>query len=74
MLSRLSRKIINLYNEIAQKHGNVTVKDFQNYEKLKHKRNKLKLDIDFVSNCKQLDFCPKFCIVKLPNVSNKDAS
>ena len=24
----LSRKIINIYNDIAQKYGNVTVKDF----------------------------------------------
>ena len=30
----LSRKIINIYNDIAQKYGNVTVKDFQKYEKL----------------------------------------
>ena len=36
--------------------------------------NKLKLDIDFLNNCKQLDVYPKFLIFKLPNVSNKDAS
>ena len=30
----LSRKIINIGNDIAQKYGNVTVKDFQKYEKL----------------------------------------
>ena len=29
----LSRKIIKIYNDIAQKHGNVTVKDFRKYEK-----------------------------------------
>ena len=33
----LSRKIINIYNDIAQKHGNVTVKDFRKYEKLEYK-------------------------------------
>ena len=38
----LSRKIIKIYNDIAQKHGNVTVKDFQKYEKLKYNQNKLK--------------------------------
>ena len=30
----LSRKIMNIYNDNEQKHGNVTVKDFQKYEKL----------------------------------------
>ena len=69
----LSRKIINIYNDIARKYGNVTVKDFQKYEKLEYKKNKLKLDIDFLNNCKQLGVYPKFLIFKLPNVSNKDA-
>ena len=69
----LSRKIINIYNDIARKYGNVTVKDFRKYEKLQYKKNKLKLDIDFLSNCKQLGVHPKFFIFKLLNVSNKDA-
>ena len=69
----LSRKIINIYNNIARKYGNVTVKDFRKYEKLEYKKNKLKLDIDFLNNCKQLGVYPKFLIFKLPNVSNKDA-
>ena len=30
----LSRKIINIYNNIARKYGNVTGKDFQKYERL----------------------------------------
>ena len=33
----------------------------------------MKLDIDFLNNCKQLGVYPKFLIFKLPNVSNKDA-
>ena len=65
----LSRKIINIYNNIARKYGNVTVKDFQKYEKLEYKKNKLKLDIDFLNNCKQLGMYQKFLIFKLPNVS-----
>ena len=69
----LSRKIINIYNDIAQKHENVTVKDFRKYEKLEYKKKKLKLGIDFLNNCKQLGVYPKFLIFKLPNVSNKDA-
>ena len=48
------------------------VKDFRKYEKLEYKKNKLKLDIDFLKSCKQLDVYPKFLIFKLPNVSNKD--
>ena len=36
-------------------------------------KNKLKLDIGFLNNCKQLGVYPKFPIFKLPNVSNKDA-
>ena len=35
--------------------------------------NKLKLDIDFLNNCKQLGVHPKFVIFKLLNLSNKDA-
>ena len=40
----LSRKIMNIYNDTASKYGNVTVKDFQKYEKLEYKKNKLKLE------------------------------
>ena len=50
----LSRKIIRIYNDIARKFGNVTVEDFRKYEKLEYKKNNLKLDIDFLNNCKQL--------------------
>ena len=46
----LSRKIINIYNDIAQKYGNVTVKDFRKYKKLEYKKNEIKLDIDFFCN------------------------
>ena len=69
----LSRKVINIYNDIAQKYGNVTVKDFQKIGKLEYEKNKLKLDIDFLNNCQQLDVYPKFLIFELKNVSNKHA-
>ena len=69
----LLRKIINIYNDIARKYGNVRIKDFRKYEKLEYKKNKLKLDIDFLNNCKQLGVFPKFLIFNLSNVSNKDA-
>ena len=69
----LSRKIINIYNDIARKDGIVTVKDFRKYEILEYKKNQLKLHIDFLNNCKQLGVYPKFLIFKLPNVSNKEA-
>ena len=68
----LSRKIINIYNHISWKYGNTTVKHFRKYEKPQYKNNKLKLDIDFLNNCKQLGVYRKFLIFKLPNVSNKD--
>ena len=67
-----SRKIINICNYISRKYGNVTVKDFRKHEKLEYKKNKLKLDIDFLNNCKQLGVYPKLLIFKLLNVSNKD--
>ena len=67
----LSRKNIKIYNDIAGKHGNVTVQNFGKHEKLKYKHNKLKLDIDFLNNCKQLGVYPKFFMFKLPNASNK---
>ena len=41
----LSRKIINIYNDTAQKYENVTVQGFQKYEKLEHKKNKFYNDI-----------------------------
>ena len=69
----LSRKIVSIYNDIAWKYGNVIVKDFRKYEKLDCKKNKVKLDINFLNNCKQLGVYPKFLIFKLLNVSNKDA-
>ena len=69
----LSRKIINIYDNVARKYGNITIKHFRKYEKLQYKNNKLKLDIDFLNNCKQLGVYSKFLIFKLPNVSNKDA-
>ena len=46
----LSRKITNIYNNIARNYGNV--KDFLKYEKLEYKKNKLKLNINFLNNCK----------------------
>ena len=70
----LSRKIINIYNGLAPKHGNDTVKEFSKFEKLENKKNKLKLDIEFLNNCKQLGVYPKFLFFKLTNISNKDAS
>ena len=69
----LSRKIKNIYNNIAVKYGNDKVKDFHKYEKLGYKKKKLKLGINFLNNCKQFGVYPKFLIFKLPNVSNKDA-
>ena len=69
----LSRKVVNIYNDIAGKYGNATVKDFPKYGKIDYKRNKLKSDIDFLNNCKQLGVYPKFLIFKLTNVFNKDA-
>ena len=47
----LRRKIVNINKNIAQKCGNVTVKDFQKYEKLEYKKNKVKLYINFLNNC-----------------------
>ena len=50
----VSRKIINIYNDIIRKYGNVLVKDFRKYEKSEYTKNQLKLDIEFPNNCKQL--------------------
>ena len=69
----LSRKVMNIYNDRAQKNGCVTVKDFRKYERLEYKKKNLKLDIDFLNNWKQLGVYGKLLIFKLPNVSNKDA-
>ena len=50
----LSRKFINIYNDIARKYGNVTVKEFRKYEKLEYQKIKIKLDINFRNNYKNL--------------------
>ena len=68
----LSRKIMAIYNNIERKYGDVTIKDFRKYDKLEYKKSKLKLDINFLKNCKQLGVYPKFLAFKLPNVSNKN--
>ena len=60
----LSRKIMNIYNDNEQKDGNVTVKDFQKYEKLEYKKSKLKLDIEFLNNSKKIGVYPKFLIIR----------
>ena len=57
----LSRRTINIYNDIAWKYGNVTVKDFRKYEKLDNKNNKLKLDIE----CSQ-QLQTTWCVSKIP--------
>ena len=59
----LSWKIINIYNDIARRYGNAIVRDFRKFKKLEHKNNKLKLDINFLNNCKQLGVYPKFLIL-----------
>ena len=64
----LSRNIINIYNDIERKYGNVTDKDFRKNENLECKANKLKLDINFLNNCEQLGVYQKFLIFKLPKV------
>ena len=50
VLSFVLSRNINIYNDIARKYGNVTAKDFQKYEKLEYKENKLKLYIGFLNN------------------------
>ena len=39
----VSRKIINIYNDIPRKYGNVTVKDIRKYEKLEYRKKKTKV-------------------------------
>ena len=57
----LSRKIINIYNDIAHKYRNDTIKDFQKCEKLEYKKNKLKLDIDFIQQLQTT-----WCVSEIP--------
>ena len=60
-------------NKYVQQYCTKLWKFSVKYEKLEYKKNKLKLDIYFLNNCKQLGKYPKFLIFKLRNVSNKDA-
>ena len=61
----LSRKIIKIYNVIAGKHGNVTVKDFRNYEKYQSKLSKYKQ-----SKRKQLQ--TTCCVSKIPYLQTSE--
>ena len=69
----LSRKIINIYNDIAQKYGNVTVKDFRTHEKLEYKKNKLKLNFDFLNDCINLVCIRNSLSLHCRMFPNKDA-
>ena len=60
-------------NKYVQQYCTKLWKFSVKYEKLEYKKNKLKLDIYFLNNCKQLGEYPKFLIFKLRNVSNKEA-
>ena len=68
----VSKKLINIYNNISRKYANVTVKEFRKYEKLEYKKNELKILVKFLYNCKQLGVYPKVLVFKLPHFSNKD--
>ena len=50
------------------------LKIFVNMKNQNTKMNKLKFNINFLNNCKQLGVYLKFLIFKLKNVSNEDAS
>ena len=70
----LSRKIINICDDIALKYKNVIVKDSRKtYENLEYKKNKIKLNIHFHKNWIKLGVYTKFLIFDLTNVSDKDA-
>ena len=43
----LSRKIINIYKDIARKYGNDTIKDFRKYEKRKEESDLFKAGLYF---------------------------
>ena len=54
-------------------HGNMEMLQRKIFENIKNQstiKNKLKLDIDFLNNYKQLGVYPKFLIFKLPNTSS----
>ena len=51
----LSRKIINVYNDIARRYGNVRVKDFRKYEKLRCYFYDFSVDFDAITVSKILN-------------------
>ena len=56
-------------------HRNMKMLQFKFLENMKnYKHDKLKLDIAFLNNWKQLGVFMKFLIFKLPIISNHDAS
>ena len=63
-IKRLVYTFYYKYKDIAQ-NGNASVKDFRKHEKLKYKQNKLKLDIFFLNNCKELGVYSKFWMFQI---------
>ena len=52
---------------ISRRYGHETLLKFSNLEKLRKKRDKILLDIDFLENCLKNDVIPKFLYFKLAN-------
>ena len=50
---------------IYDRYGQPVLKAFRRYEKLIAKRNKIELDIEFLSTCQYYDSIPKFLRIKL---------
>ena len=50
------------------KRRNCSIKSFRQYEKLVLKSDKLKLDIGFLNSCLNLNICPKYLLIKVPNL------
>ena len=68
----LSRDCGCIIHDITRKYKNINVNDLRKLEKLHTKRNKSKLDINFLINCKTFGVFPKFIYINIRNIDEYD--
>ena len=69
----LYRSFGRIINDYAQKYKEqFSISDFRKLEKLHIKQERLRLDVNFLINCRNFHVYPKFTTLRIPNSSGID--
>ena len=69
----LYRSFGRIINDYAQKYKEqFSISDFRKLEKLHIKQERLRLDVNFLINCRNFNVYPKFTTFRIPNSSEVD--